>query len=79
MFVSVRVFCHGCMANMVVVFGSDKVYTRGKKYTLDWCQSSVGVTLDMEETRAQLVDLCLVEELPDAVVGLAIDQRILIW
>ena len=79
--ISVRIFCLGLrsLANSVLVFGSDKAYTRGKKYTIDWHQAWVGVELDMEETSAQLVDLRPVEELPDCVVGLAADQRVLVW
>lgn len=46
---------------------------------VDWYQNSVTAEVVMEEVEAQLVDLRLVQDLPDAAVGIAEDQRILIW
>ncbi|KAK7112930.1 serine-rich adhesin for platelets-like [Littorina saxatilis] len=76
-----RLFCNGLPSSLctMLVFATDKVYTRGKTYMVDWYQNSVTAEVVMEEVEAQLVDLRLVQDLPDAAVGIAEDQRILIW
>ncbi|KAK7464602.1 hypothetical protein BaRGS_00037841 [Batillaria attramentaria] len=76
-----RLFCHGLptVPSTVLVFATDRAYTRGKTHMLDTSQGCVSAETDMEMVKAQLVDLQLVGELPDAAVGLTDDQKMLVW
>ena len=74
-------FCHGLQSSSetVLVFTTDSAYTRGVKYVMDSSDNKVRMQQAMEEASAQLADLRPVEQCPDAVLGLSVDQRIFIW
>ena len=63
----------------VVVLGVDKTYTRGKRYTIDQDRCHA-VQIALEGAQAIVVDACVVERLPDAVIGFSsAEQSLFIW
>lgn len=76
-----RLFCHGLptLGSTVLVFSTDKAYTRGNIYALDTSKGCVVSEICMEPVREQLLDVHLIKALPSAVVGLTLKQNILIW